>query len=467
MMKGGKVVPFMRKITLTVFLLVLLVGSFLLGSWYNQQRTEKSDPLGAKSSAVVVGNNPDTHALTNTYTKTATATSSLPPGTVNVSPKKQQLIGVKVATVEKAPWNPTLRVLGRVAPDENRIFRIIAATDGWVKKVLPITTGSLVRKDELLATFFSPEFFSGIKAYLYGLKSLNRFEKSGKETKEQLELTGANIENYRNALRNLGMTEHQLDEIMRTQQGADNIDIRAPAAGFILARNLSPGQRFEKGSELYRITDLSNVWILADIFENEAQYLRPGKTVKISLPHQKKTFQAKVSDVLPQFDGASRTLKVRLEAENPDYTLRPDMFVDIELSISLPPAIAVPADAVLDSGLKRTVFVDQGNGIFEPREVETGWHIGNRVEIVQGLKPGERIVISGNFLIDSETRLELAAAGIAGALSKDPVCGIDVSRSKAEKTGRKARAGNVTYYFCSDECKEQFNQNPARYVKKP
>jgi RND family efflux transporter MFP subunit len=383
-----------------------------------------------------------------------------------VSPEKQQLIGVKVATVEKAPWTPTLRVLGRVAPDENRVYRIISATDGWVKKILPVTTGSLVKEDELLATFFSPEFFSGIKAYLFGLRSLDRFEASRKETKEQIEQTGANIENYRNALRNLGMTEHQLDEIMRTRQGADNIEVRAPAAGFILARNLSPGQRFEKGTELFRIADLSKVWILADMFENEAQYLPQGKSAKVSLPHQKKIFQAKVSGVLPQFDEATRTLKVRLEADNPDYTLRPNMFVDIELPISLPPAIAVPADAVLDSGLKKTVFVDHGKGSFEAREVETGWRIGNRVEIIKGLNPGEQVVLSGNFLIDSETRLELAAAGMVGTLSKDPVCGGDVSITKAEKAGRKSTYQGKVYYFTSDECKEQFDKNPARYMKK-
>jgi len=448
----------MNKWVYIVLFIVFIVLSFLVGSWYSQHRAGGMNALHLKS--------PSTHAY-EPDADSGSDSSSPPPLTVNVTPEKQQLIGVKVATVEKAPWSPTLRVLGRAAPDENRIYRIISATDGWVKKVLPFTTGSLVKKDELLATFFSPEFYSGIKAYLYGLRSLNRFEKSGKETKEQLELTGANVENYRNALRNLGMTEYQLDEIMRTQQGTDNIDIRAPAAGFILVRNLSPGQRFEKGSELYRIADLSKVWILADIFENEAQYLRPGKTVKISLPSQRKTFQAKVTDILPQFDEATRTLKVRLEADNPDYALRPDMFVDVELLMNLPPAITVPADAVLDSGLKKTVFVDRGNGLFEPREVETGWRISNRVEIINGLKPGEQIIISGNFLIDSETRLEIVAARMIGTLSKDPVCAMDVSINKAEKAGRKIKLDNSIYYFCSDECKEQFEKNPKRFAGKP
>jgi Cu(I)/Ag(I) efflux system membrane fusion protein len=262
------------------------------------------------------------------------------------------------------------------------------------------------------------------------------------------------------------MTEHQLDEIRRTRQSPETVEIRAPEAGFILVRNLTLGQRFERGTELYRIADLSKVWILADVFEYEAQYLEVGKSVQGSLPNQKKTFQAKVSNVLPQFDEATRTLKVRLEADNPNYALRPNMFVDIELPVSLPPAVTVPADAVLDSGLKKTVFIDKGSGLFEPREVETGWRLGNRVEITRGLEPGERIVISGTFLIDSESRMELAATGMFDTLAKDPVCGMDVSPSKAEKTGRRSRFQGKSYYFCSDECKEQFDKSPERYAER-
>jgi YHS domain-containing protein len=205
---------------------------------------------------------------------------------------------------------------------------------------------------------------------------------------------------------------------------------------------------------------------VADLFENESGYLRPGKSVKVSLPRGGMTFQAKVSDVLPQFDPVTRTLKVRLEAANPGYVLKPDMFVDVEFPVSLPPVIAVPADAVLDSGIKKTVFVDQGNGFFEPREVETGRRIGNRIEIVKGLKPGERIAVSGNFLIDSESRLELAATGMVSTLSKDPVCGEDVSVNKAEKVGRKSSYLGKTYYFSSDECKSRFDKNPLNYTEK-
>ncbi|HEX9934712.1 MAG TPA: efflux RND transporter periplasmic adaptor subunit, partial [bacterium] len=198
---------------------------------------------------------------------------------------------------------------------------------------------------------------------------------------------------------------------------------------------------------------------------NEAGNIKPGTKVRVTLPDQKKEFHAMVGKVLPQFDPNSRTLKVRLEMDNPGYLLRPDMFVDVEIPVQVPPALTVSMDAVLDSGLKKTVFVDRGNGVFEPREVETGWRIGNRVEIVKGLEPGERIVVSGNFLIDSESKLEMAAMGMQGTLSKDPVCGLEVSQRKAEKEGRKITHSGKTYYFHNDECKDQFQKNPGKFLK--
>jgi membrane fusion protein, copper/silver efflux system len=415
---------------LALFFLVLL-SSFLAGSWYNSQENARGaraeerriihyvDPMNPAHTSDKPGIAPCGMKMEAVYAEEKVPgqapdnTIAMTPGMVKISPEKQQLIGVKVATVEKASWSDTRRLLGRVAPDETRIYRINAATDGWVKKMLPVTTGSLVKKDDLLATFYAPEFFSAMKAYLYGLRAVDRSQKIASEVKEQSEVTDASIENYRNALRNLGMTDHQLDEIMRTRNGGEHVEIRAPEAGFVLTRNLTLGERFQRGTELYRIVDLSRVWVLADIFENESQLVRSGLPVKVTHPAQSKTFRARVSDVLPQFDPASRTLKVRVEVENPGYSLRPDMFVDVEIPVTLPPALTIPAEAILDSGLKKTVFVDRGNGFFEPRQVETGTRLGGRVEIVKGLKQGERIVVSGNFLIDSESKMVMAAGGMS------------------------------------------------------
>jgi membrane fusion protein, copper/silver efflux system len=446
-----------KKLPYAIFFLLLLAIAFITGSrlFPKGSNTEKSNSPAAVSKASV-----------NPSPESEIDEGSQPPGTVKISPEKQQLSGIKVATVAKAPWSSTLRVLGRVAPEETRIFRINAATDGWVKKIEPITTGSLVKKDELLASFYAPEFFSAMKAFLYGLRSSDRFQKSANETKEQLELTDANIDNYKNGLRNLGMTDHQLDEITRTRKGGDQVEIRAPEAGLILVRNITLGERFLRGTELYRIADLSKIWILVDTFETEASFFKPGMSVNIFASNLNRSFAARVTGVSPRFEPSSRTLQVRLEADNPGLVLRPDMFVDVILPLSFPSGISVPADALIDSGIKKTVFVDLGGGYFVPREVKTGRRSGNRVEITKGLSPGERIVISGTFLIDSESRMELTAQGKGISMTKDPVSGADVSIRKAEKLGRKTTFQGKTYYFAGDESKKQFEMTPSRYVEK-
>jgi len=411
----------MKRLIFPAAILVLLCAAFLSGYWYRSASIPAvvSQPSRAGGQPEPVSTDDD---------------SSSVPGSVQVSLEKQQLMGVHLVSVSKTSESHTLRVLGRVVPDETRIYRINAAVDGWIRETYANTTGSIVKKDQILASFYSPEFLSAQQAFIFALGSKDRFQKNVKEPPQQLTLTDRNIKQYRDSLRNIGMSDVQIEEIAETRAYAENIQIRSPANGFVTVRNVSTGLRFDKGTELYRIADLSRVWILADLFENEASYFKPGRTVKVTLREQKKTFTAKVSSVLPQFDPATRTLKLRLEVDNPGYTLRPDMFVDVEIPVTFPPAVTVPADAILDSGIKKTVFVDRGNGIFEPRLVETGWRFGNRVEIKNGLKPGERIVVSGNFLIDSESKMELAAAGMFGTLEKDPVCGAGVAVRKAEKT---------------------------------
>src|SRR5262249_37751306 len=152
------------------------------------------------------------------------------------------------------------------------------------------------------------------------------------------------------------------------------------------------------------------VWILADLYASESQYVRPGASVRVSLPaYPRRTFTARMSNVPPQFDSASRTLKLRLEADNPDFALRPDMLVDIEAPAVLPPALTGRAETVTDAGLTRTVYVDRDDGRFEPRKVETGWRYDDQIEIVKGLEPGERVVRGATFLVDSESRLQSAA----------------------------------------------------------
>jgi len=441
----------MKKYLYASLMLLLLCGAFLAGSWFSQREDAKVNP------SVGSNNRPDT----------GTDLSSLSPGTVRISHEKQQVMGVRTGVVERAAVNHVIRTVGRVAADEKRVYRLVAAIDGWIRETYDNDTGTLVKKDEHLASFYNPQFRTTQLAYLsVSGSTADRGQTGGRQALAPSQQASVSLQTYIDALESLGMSEQQIKELASTRQITDKVFIVAPVTGFIIARNVSPGQRFEKGTEWYRIADLSRIWVLADLFRNEAEYVRPGMKVRVTIPETRKTLSAVVSTVLPQFDATSRTLKVRLEMDNPGYLLRPDMFVDVEFPVTLPSALSVPADAVLDSGLKKTVFVDLGNGLFEPREVETSWRMGNRVEITSGLKPGERIVTSGTFLIDSESRLELAAQGMYGTLSKDPVCGVDVSLNKAERAGRKSVYQGKNYHFSSDECKQKFDKNPESYVKK-
>lgn len=503
-----------RSMVILILLVVIAAGSFLTGAWVNHV-SHRSKPGERKILYYVDPMNPSYRSdkpgiapgcgmpLEPVYAddndsekKDANLLKSMPAGTIRIPAERQQLIGVKEMVVEKAPWTHTVRVLGRVTPDENRIYRINAALTGWIEEVQPVTTGSLVKKNELLATFYSVDYRTTIQVYLNLIRSskptasgTNKPGAPGTKGEEKaLRLTPSQLKQgrdvlrdvtrdlnytseesqkyyYRKSLLNFGISGYQIDEMEKSGTISDNIEIRSPIQGFILSRNVSPGLRFDRGAEFFRIADLSRVWILADLFENEASLYQPGRQVKMELPYRNKTLYAQISNVLPAFDPATRTLKLRLEANNPGFILRPDMFVNVEIPISGAPAIIVPADAVFDSGLKKIIFVDRGNGFFEPRQVETGRFLGERVEIARGLMPGEKIVISGNFLIDSEARLQMASSGISGKIGRDPVCGMNIDEDRSRAEGNLFEYRGKTYYFCDSANREAFRKDPERYLK--
>lgn len=392
------------------------------------------------------------------------ASSTGGPGLISVNPKHQQAIGVQVGHAERKPVTHLIRTSGRVATDETRIYRITAATSGWIEQAMPNSVGSQVRKDELLGTFYAREFLSAQQSFFYALDALDRFvaQKAGEA---QMSSTNVQIQQSRDTLRALGMTTTQIEELAKKRERTYTIEIRSPADGFILTRNISPGQRFDSGDDLYVIGDLEKVWILADVFEHEAKWLHPGDAVRVV--HQEESFSAIVSDVLPIFDAETRTMKVRLDMSNPKFRFRPGMFVDVEFRVSFPSVLTVPADAVVDSGRRKTVFVARGDGYFEPRPVETGWRLGGQVEIVKGLMAGEPIVIAGTFLIDSESRMKIAATGVNPVTSeRDPICGMEVDLVRARAAGLTSIRQGKTYYFCSDQCKKTFDADPVKYASK-
>jgi Cu(I)/Ag(I) efflux system membrane fusion protein len=211
-------------------------------------------------------------------------------------------------------------------------------------------------------------------------------------------------------LRLLGMSEIQMEEIRKARGVPPFIKIIAPADGIILARNAAVGRTFGRGEEWFRIGDLRKVWVFADLFGDDAARVRPGMTAQVRLTGERQVFTARVSEVPPQYDPSTRTRTVRFEVDNAGDILRPEMLVDVELEASFSPAIVVPSESVLDNGLSRMVFVEREPGVYEPRQIETGWRRDGQIEIVKGLKEGDRIVVSGTFLLDSDSRVRLATA---------------------------------------------------------
>jgi RND family efflux transporter MFP subunit len=388
--------------------------------------------------------------------------SPLPAGAVQINSERQQAIGVRLGVAEKVSGTRTLRTTGRVAADDNATYPLVSGVDARVSEVRSPTTGTLVRRNETLASLYAPELLITAQGYLI---ALNTFDHLATQDPNQIAVAKTNLQRSEDSLRNLGVSDAQIEELRSRRLSAPTITIASPVDGFILQRNVLVGQRVDKGTELYRIADLRRVWILADVYENQLPFIHSGMKAGITASQQNRKYEAVVSAAQPIFDEATRTMKVRLETNNPGFVLKPGMFVDVAFSIEMPAALAVPADAIVDTGLRKTLFVDRGNGFFEPRQVETGWRIGDQVEITKGLMPGERIVISGTFLIDSESRMKAVSAGIFNA-ETDPVCGMEVDQKRATAAGRKSEYKGTTYYFCSDGCKHDFDKEPAKYAGK-
>lgn len=385
---------------------------------------------------------------------------------------KVQALGIVAEEARTAPFTHTVRTVGRVQADETRVYRMVAGSDGWVRKISSTATNTFVKKGELLAIYYGRDFQAAQQSYIYALKNFEANQKSPATQNPTAAgavaaAAQAQIDAAIDNLQALGVSDSQIQQIAATRETTRNIELRAPISGFVTATSLYTGQRFERGSELMRIADLTSVWITADLYGSENLHISPGSRARILVPNAPQPLSARVTDTLPQFDANSRTTRVRLELNNPGFSLRDGMFVDVEFPLDLPPSLHIPVDAVLNSGTRSSVFVERSSGKYEPRTVDTGWQFGGRVQILNGLTPGERVVRSGAFLLDSETRMKRhspAPAGsepetASGPAVKDPVCGMSI-------TARKYTAVHAgkTLVFCSRSCKDKFESDRGKYA---
>jgi hypothetical protein len=417
----------MKKIITTGLIVLLMIISYALGRRHSEPATESGgsrrilywiDPMHPDYKSDHPGTAPDCGmALEPVYADSVGSTSATVPvasGGVAIDPAAQRLVGIRVATPEKTTGIHSVRFLGRVVPEDTRTYRINSGMDGFIRETFNDSVGELVKKDQKLATSYVADTLSVTSGFLAA--SVGVPGATGKDGSRTVPFPGAvskqgvsSIQGYTDRLRNLGLSEVQIRQIAENRQLPETIDIVSPADGFILARNISSGQHFDRSMEFYRIADLSEVWIVADVFGADAQNIHAGAVAHVTLPDQRSTLSARVSNVLPQVDPETRVLKLRLEASNPGFALRPNMFVDVELPVGGPAGLTVPQDAIIDSGHEQRVFVERSAGVFEPRSVKVGWRSGDRVEIVQGLAEGDRVVVEGTFLVDSESRLKSTA----------------------------------------------------------
>ena len=332
------------------------------------------------------------------------------PGTVQISPERQQLIGVRIGTVEKRPLQKVIRTNGRVEFDEKRLATISPKIGGWIEELYVDFTGAPVKKGAPLLTLYSPELVSTQEEYLAALRA--RQELAASPYPEVAASGNALVESARRRLRLWDISEEQIRELEQTGQARKSLTFYSPYGGIVLEKMAFKGMRVEPGMALYKLADLSVVWLIADIYEYELPLIRLGQQASINLSYLPgEAFTGKAVFIYPYLDAQTRTARVRFEFANPRGTLKPEMYAGVEITIRLGDKVAVPEGAIIDTGIRKVAIVDKGAGYFEPREVKLGTKAGDYYEVLDGLKVGERVVTSANFLIDSESRLKEAVGG--------------------------------------------------------
>ena len=363
--------------------------------WYKSDKPGIAPDCGMKLTAVYQGEQ-------GQYEHTG-----LPPGSVQITPDKQQLIGVEYGTASYETTTDSIRAAARVTMDETRIAKVQAKVEGWIDQVFVDSTGQSVKKGDPLLTIYSPEALATQQEYLLAMKAQHLMHDN--PVHEMAGSTENLVAAAKKRLELWDISDAQIDQIGRTGETIKSLTLYSPISGFVLERNAFSKQRVNAEAPLYVVADLSAVWVVADVFEYEAANVRIGQPATLTLDYLPgRNFRGRVSYILPQVDPNTRTLKVRIQFDNLDYALKPDMYGQVELQTGGARRLVVPQSAVLNSGDRQVVFVDRGNGYFEPRAVKIGAQRDNRIEILSGLKADERIVTSGNFLMDSESQLKAA-----------------------------------------------------------
>ena len=338
--------------------------------------------------------------------------------TIQLDARQRQAIGLRYGTADRRSMDKTIRTVGRFDYDERKLAAVSLKVSGYVDKLFVDYTGKAVRKGDPLFTIYSPDLASAEQEYLLALRNQKELAKSSIPSAAAAAESLARASRERLLLWDLG--ERQIRELEEAGKPSFRQTIRSPASGVVLEKMVVAGQSVQAGMTLYKIADLSTIWVYGDIYEYELPFVKVGQSAEIRLSYAPdRVFDAKVAYLYPTLDPKTRTLKVRFELRNSaDQFLRPEMYGDVTLRVPLGERLVVPKTALLDSGRRQIVFVGAGDGRLEPRDVEVGDRVDDFVEIKKGVAAGERIVTSANFLVDSESQLQGAESmmGMMGAI---------------------------------------------------
>lgn len=341
--------------------------------------------------------------------------------TIEISPEKQQMIGVKVTTAAVQPLTKIIRTVGLIEYDQRRLQTINTKVEGWVEKLYINFTGVYVKKGEPVADIYSPELWATQQEFINMVRWAKRSQM--KDVQQSTKSPGPEgapdvramidkdaqslVEAARQRLKLWDISDAQIQKIEQSEKPIRTLTIYSPYSGYVLQKNVTQGTRVMAGASLFEVADLSTVWITADIYEFEMPLIKVGDVATVQLSYfPGRQFNTKIDYIYPTLQGETRTLKARFSMPNEGGRLKPQMFTNVELKINLGRKLAVPSDAVIDTGVRQIAYLDKGNGIFEPKEVMTGARTENLVEITAGLKPGDKVSSSANFLIDSEAKLK-------------------------------------------------------------
>ena len=333
---------------------------------------------------------------------------------ISLSPDKQQMIGLRTSTVEKRELSQAVRTTATFEHDETRLARIAPRFGGWVRDLKINFTGQQVEKGQPLLTVYSPDLLSAENEYLLAFQRLEQLKKTPADP--QYESARRLVESARRKLTLWEIGEEEIRAIEQTGQPKDELLVRSPVSGHVVAKTAVEGKFFMAGETLYEIADLSHLWLRAYVFEFESPLIKVGQKARVILPYLgNKTYESTVTFLYPHIEPQTRRAEIRLEVDNPQHELRPAMWGNVELDASFGEVLAVPASAVIDTGARYVAFVQRDDEHLEPRELKIGTKTDDYYEVLDGVKDGEKVVTRALFLVDSESQLKAAIAGMGAA----------------------------------------------------